>query len=433
MIPPTRFSRGLALLAAGAFFMESIDATILQTALPAIASELGVTAVGASVTIVAYLLVVAIALPATGWLGDRLGVRVVFLLAVAIFTIEYLTRLWVSIEHAPVASHGKVLGRLRFAMGPYLLIDLLAIAPFYLALIVPAADLRVLRVFRLLRMLKLARYSPGLNTLIRVLSEERRALGGGDEIAIGFIDHHKVGKLHDAALDALQVVAAARRQEQHEHIDHFRDCRFRLADADGLDHHHIETRRFHQQHGLTGAPGDAAQRAAGGRGADKGVRVPGEFFHSRLVAEDRPARARGGRVDGEHRDLVPLGGQLTAERFRKGRFTDAGGARQTEPDGLARLRQDLGQKSLGGFLMVAPGAFDQCNGARQRPSVALPQSGGELVGIGRAAKRRLGCVFGGHEVFNTGSFRCGPEADSVEPLTQSCIHAMFSGATLSLT
>tara|TARA_Y100000114_G_scaffold25719_3_gene21402 strand:- start:2500 stop:3906 length:1407 start_codon:yes stop_codon:yes gene_type:complete len=90
VIPPTRFSRGLALLAAGAFFMESIDATILQTALPAIASELGVTAVGASVTIVAYLLVVAIALPATGWLGDRLGVRVVFLLAVAIFTIGSL-------------------------------------------------------------------------------------------------------------------------------------------------------------------------------------------------------------------------------------------------------------------------------------------------------------------------------------------------------
>ena len=110
MIPPTRFSRGLALLAAGAFFMESIDATILQTALPAIASELGVTAVGASVTIVAYLLVVAIALPATGWLGDRLGVRVVFLLAVAIFTIGSLSTLFTHTDataYTPDGSPGR--------------------------------------------------------------------------------------------------------------------------------------------------------------------------------------------------------------------------------------------------------------------------------------------------------------------------------------
>ena len=45
-----------------------------------------------------------------------------------------------------MARHGAVLGRLRFAMGPYMVIDLLAIAPFYLSLIMPAADLRVLRI-----------------------------------------------------------------------------------------------------------------------------------------------------------------------------------------------------------------------------------------------------------------------------------------------
>ena len=108
-------------------------------------------------------------------------------ISVALFTVEYLARLWVAVEHAPVARHGAVLWRLRFAMGPYMVIDLLAIAPFYLSLIMPAADLRVLRVFRLLRMLKLARYSPGLNTLMRVLSEERRALGAALIVMMGLL------------------------------------------------------------------------------------------------------------------------------------------------------------------------------------------------------------------------------------------------------
>ncbi|MCF3628536.1 cyclic nucleotide-gated ion channel [Thalassospiraceae bacterium LMO-SO8] len=107
--------------------------------------------------------------------------------SVAVFTAEYLARLWVAVEHPPVARHGAFLGRLRFAMGPYLLIDLLAIIPFYLSLLMPAADLRVLRIFRLLRMLKLARYSPGLNTLMRVLAEERRALGAALVVMLGLL------------------------------------------------------------------------------------------------------------------------------------------------------------------------------------------------------------------------------------------------------
>ena len=108
-------------------------------------------------------------------------------ISVAVFTAEYLARLWVAVEHPPVARHGAFLGRLRFAMGPYLLIDLLAIAPFYLSLFMPAMDLRVLRIFRLLRMLKLARYSPALNSLIRVLAEERRALGAALIVMLGLL------------------------------------------------------------------------------------------------------------------------------------------------------------------------------------------------------------------------------------------------------
>lgn len=96
--------------------------------------------------------------------------------SVAIFTVEYLCRLWVSTEHLALSGHGPIKARLRFFCSPFALIDLLAILPFYVALFVPAADLRFLRLFRLLRLLKLARYSPALATLWQVLVNERRAL-----------------------------------------------------------------------------------------------------------------------------------------------------------------------------------------------------------------------------------------------------------------
>ncbi len=96
--------------------------------------------------------------------------------SVGVFTIEYLTRLWIAMEEPSIAGHGA--GRLRAATRPMMLIDLMAIAPTYLAFVSPMFDLRVLRIIRLLRLLKIARYSPALSTLAQVVVEERRALFG---------------------------------------------------------------------------------------------------------------------------------------------------------------------------------------------------------------------------------------------------------------
>ena len=97
--------------------------------------------------------------------------------SVVIFTIEYALRLWSCVEVPMLHTLAPSLARLRFATRPLLLIDLFAIAPFYLSFIFNL-DLRVLRVLRLFRFLKLARYSPGLVALGRVISNERRALYG---------------------------------------------------------------------------------------------------------------------------------------------------------------------------------------------------------------------------------------------------------------
>lgn len=107
------------------------------------------------------------------------------IVSVAIFAAEYSLRLWASIEIPAIRQRGPVLGRLMFASRPSQIIDFLAFAPTFLSLIMPAADLRVLRMFRLLRFLKLVRYSPAMVTLGRALYEERRALIGAMILMIG--------------------------------------------------------------------------------------------------------------------------------------------------------------------------------------------------------------------------------------------------------
>lgn len=99
------------------------------------------------------------------------------LFSVAIFTVEYALRLWTSVEMPFLRRLSPVKARLYSATRPSLIIDLLAILPFYLSQFF-AVDLRVLRTLRLLRFLKLSRYSPAMHSLIRVLANERRALIG---------------------------------------------------------------------------------------------------------------------------------------------------------------------------------------------------------------------------------------------------------------
>lgn len=76
-----------ALLVAGAFFMEFIDGTVIATALPDMAKSFGVQAVDLNIGISAYLITLAVLIPASGWIADRFGARKIFTLALAIFTL----------------------------------------------------------------------------------------------------------------------------------------------------------------------------------------------------------------------------------------------------------------------------------------------------------------------------------------------------------
>jgi len=85
--PARSVSRPLALLVAGSFFMEILDATVIAPAAPHIAADLGVAAVTVNVAITAYVLTLAVLIPISGWLTDRFGARWIFVGAVAVFTL----------------------------------------------------------------------------------------------------------------------------------------------------------------------------------------------------------------------------------------------------------------------------------------------------------------------------------------------------------
>ncbi|EJQ6578387.1 multidrug transporter subunit MdtD [Escherichia coli] len=72
------------------FFMQSLDTTIVNTALPSMAQSLGESPLHMHMVIVSYVLTVAVMLPASGWLADKVGVRNIFFTAIVLFTLGSL-------------------------------------------------------------------------------------------------------------------------------------------------------------------------------------------------------------------------------------------------------------------------------------------------------------------------------------------------------
>lgn len=107
-------------------------------------------------------------------------------IAVAVFTVEYLLRVWVAPEQAIYAGRSPWRARLEFARSPPAVIDFMSVAP---ALVGPLVDakLGIFLLLRLTRFFKLARYSPGMRSLAAVLQAERKALLASAIILLGFV------------------------------------------------------------------------------------------------------------------------------------------------------------------------------------------------------------------------------------------------------
>jgi EmrB/QacA subfamily drug resistance transporter len=80
-------TRLISLIVAVALFMENMDSTVIATALPAIAADIGANPLALKLAITSYLLSLAIFIPASGWVADRFGTRTVFRAAIAVFML----------------------------------------------------------------------------------------------------------------------------------------------------------------------------------------------------------------------------------------------------------------------------------------------------------------------------------------------------------
>lgn len=85
-----KISSKLPWLAAMAMFMQSLDGTILNTALPSIAKELNHSPLSMQAVVVSYMLTLALLIPISGWLSDRFGSRKIFSIAIFLFTLGSL-------------------------------------------------------------------------------------------------------------------------------------------------------------------------------------------------------------------------------------------------------------------------------------------------------------------------------------------------------
>lgn len=80
-------NRVVPLILAVAFFMEQMDSTVIATALPAIAADLGVGPITLKLALTSYMVALAIFIPISGWMADRFGAKKIFRIAILVFVI----------------------------------------------------------------------------------------------------------------------------------------------------------------------------------------------------------------------------------------------------------------------------------------------------------------------------------------------------------
>ncbi|MCY0093876.1 MFS transporter [Hoeflea ulvae] len=79
--------RSIPLVLAIALFMEQMDSTVIATALPAIATDIGTSPIALKLALTAYLVSLAVFIPISGWMADRFGARRIFAIAIAVFMV----------------------------------------------------------------------------------------------------------------------------------------------------------------------------------------------------------------------------------------------------------------------------------------------------------------------------------------------------------
>ena len=208
---------------------------------------------------------------------------------------------------------------------------------------------------------------------------------------------HQVGQLHHALLDGLQVVAGVGQLQQHEHVGHAGHRGLALADADGLDDDDVVAGGLAHQHRLARLLGHAAQRAAGGAGADEGALVAPTAAPcaSCRRGSSRPTTLDDGST-ASTATRWPLLDQEQAQRLDEGALADARHAGDAEAERAAGVRQQRVQQLVGARAVVGARRLEQrdrlghARGAAPAPAARARRRHQRLVG-GCSMRRAQRC------------------------------------------
>lgn len=125
-----------------------------------------------------FINVVAVVLETIQSLSNQFSqlFEIIEIFSVIIFTLEYILRVWSSTENPKYRN--PITGRFKFTLTPLALVDLLAVLPFYLPLLIPfdLRFIRAVRLIRLFRLFKMGRYSESLKLFGRVLKSKKEEL-----------------------------------------------------------------------------------------------------------------------------------------------------------------------------------------------------------------------------------------------------------------
>ena len=191
-------------------------------------------------------------------------------------------------------------------------------------------------------------------------------------VAVALVDDDAVGDLHNATLDALQLVASASHLDEQEEVDHRVTGGLALPYSNGLDEDLVEAGSLAEDDGLTRLASHTAEGTCGRAGTDEGVGMLGELLHTCLVAEDGAFGALAGGVDGEDGQTPALLFQhVDAKLVDTRRLACARDATDAHTDTVAAIRQTLVDDLLGTSLVVRIDALDEGDGLREDGDVAL--------------------------------------------------------------
>ena len=118
--------------------------------------------------------------------GTRGALMRVEVLTAAFFVAEYALRLWTAAEHSLYGRTGATRAVLKYSTTPQMVLDAMGLVPIVLMIVAPQAQGAIL-MLQVLRFFRLARYSPGLATVGRVLVAEWRALMATGMIGLGML------------------------------------------------------------------------------------------------------------------------------------------------------------------------------------------------------------------------------------------------------